>query len=61
MGLLMGLLIGPLLSLQVGSFWAKYTADMEHRHVLLAYGFCWAIQLAYLAFVLVKARSRSQQ
>ncbi len=38
-------------------FWTKYTADMAHRHVLLAYGFAWAIQLAYLAFVFLRSRS----
>lgn len=40
-------------------FWARYTADMPHRHVLLAYGFAWAIQLVYLGFVLVKSRTKS--
>ena len=38
-------------------FWTKYTADMPHRHVLLAYGFAWAIQLAYLAFVFLRSRA----
>jgi hypothetical protein len=41
----------------MSAFWAKYTADMPHRHVLLAYAFAWAIQLAYLAFVFLRSRS----
>jgi hypothetical protein len=40
-------------------FWTNYTADMAHRHVLLAYGFAWAIQLVYLAFVALRARNRA--
>ncbi len=39
-------------------FWAAYTRDMAHRHVLLAYGFAWAVQLGYLAFVLFRSRAR---
>lgn len=41
-------------------FWHKYTADMAHRHVLLAYAFAWAIQLAYLFFVLTRSRTRAK-
>lgn len=43
----------------MNAFWAGYTHDMAHRHVLLAYGFAWAIQLAYLAFVALRSRGRS--
>ena len=39
------------------SWWALYTHDMAHRHVLIGYAFAWAIQLGYLCFVL---RQRSQ-
>lgn len=41
----------------MSGFWSTYTADMAHRHVLLAYGFAWAIQLGYLAFVVRKRGS----
>ena len=41
-------------------FWATYTYDMAHRHVLLAYGFTWLIQLGYAGFVLRRSRSRSK-
>lgn len=40
----------------MSGFWNTYTADMAHRHVLLAYGFAWAIQLAYLGFVALRSR-----
>jgi hypothetical protein len=40
----------------MSGFWLKYTADMPHRHVLLAYGFAWTIQLGYLAMVAVRSR-----
>ena len=30
-------------------FWALYTRDMAHRHVLLGYAFAWLAQLGYLA------------
>ncbi len=33
-------------------FWATYTSDMPHRHVLLGYAFAWALQLGYLVSVL---------
>lgn len=49
-----------LLAAASPGFWARYTADMPHRHVLLAYGFAWAIQLGYLVFVLSRARIRSK-
>ena len=42
----------------MSGFWAVYTQDMAHRHVLLAYAFAWVIQLLYLAFVLARSRSR---
>ncbi len=37
-------------------FWATYTHDMAHRHVLIGYGFAWLVQLAYLASVLRRSR-----
>ncbi len=40
----------------MNAFWAVYTHDMAHRHVLLAYGFAWAVQLGYLAFVTTRSR-----
>ena len=42
----------------MNSFWSTYTSDMPHRHVLLAYGFAWAVQLGYLAFVVLRSRTR---
>ena len=40
-------------------FWAIYTQDMAHRHVLIGYGFTWLVQLGYLAFVLSRPRSNA--
>ncbi len=34
------------------NWWALYTHDMAHRHVLIGYAFAWAVQLGYLGFVL---------
>ena len=42
----------------MNSFWVAYTQDMAHRHVLLAYGFAWGVQLGYLGFVLLRSRGR---
>ena len=36
-------------------FWAAYTHDMAHRHVLLGYAFAWMLQLGYLASVLKRS------
>jgi hypothetical protein len=41
-------------------FWATYTQDMPHRHVLLSYGFAWLIQLGYLASVVVRSKRGSR-
>ena len=40
----------------VHAFWLKYTADMAHQHVLLAYAFVWLVQFIYLALVLRRGR-----
>ncbi len=40
----------------MSGFWATYTHDMAHRHVLLAYGFAWLLQLGYLGLVLLRSR-----
>ncbi len=42
-------------------FWATYTHDMAHRHVLLGYGFAWLVQLGYLGLVLRGRRRRARQ
>ncbi len=42
-------------------FWATYTSDMPHRHVLLGYGFAWAVQLGYLVSVLRRATPSSKE
>ena len=36
----------------MNGFWATYTHDLAHRHVLFAYGAAWILQLSYLFFVL---------
>ena len=41
----------------MSGFWAVYTHDMAHRHVLLGYSFAWLLQLGYLASVLWRSRS----
>lgn len=41
----------------MSGFWATYTQDMSHRHVLLGYGFTWLIQLGYLVFALRRSRN----
>lgn len=43
----------------MSGFWALYTSDMGHRHVLLGIGFAWAIQLLYLVYIL--SRSKTSQ
>ncbi len=43
------------------NFWAQYTHDMAHRHVLIAYAFAWLIQLLYLALVLRRSWSGRQK
>ncbi len=30
---------------------------MAHQHLVLAYCFCWGIQLVYLGYVLIKSRA----
>jgi hypothetical protein len=30
---------------------------MAHQHLVLAYCFCWGIQLAYLGYIVVKQRA----
>ncbi len=44
----------------IGHFWALYTQDMAHRHVLIGYAFAWLIQLAYLALVLRSSRRKPE-
>lgn len=41
-------------------FWAAYTHDMPHRHVLLGYAFAWALQLGYLVSVLRRSTPGSK-
>ena len=41
-------------------FWALYTSDMAHRHVLIGYVFAWVIQLGYLFSVLRRSGSRAK-
>ena len=36
----------------MNGFWATYTQDMAHRHVLIGYAFAWVIQIGYLVSVL---------
>lgn len=40
-------------------FWATYTQDMAHRHVLIGYGFAWLVQLGYLGIVLRQSKTKS--
>lgn len=38
-------------------FDAAIEKPMAHQHLVLAYCFCWGIQLAYLGYIVVKQRA----
>ena len=50
-----------MMGLHNTGFWATYTHDMAHRHVLLAYAFAWLLQLGYLATVLRRSLRSSSR
>ncbi len=41
-------------------FWATYTQDMPHRHVLIGYAFAWTVQIGYLLSVLRRSTGKGK-